>query len=78
MFSPATLRTISLSVWANVNEAIKLNNTMNDPYKAQGYENRKEYLDCLAEDYGEQVYAIAELLGENEDFDGLISLCEDM
>ena len=47
-------------------------------YEIAGYKDRKDYLDRLAEDYGESVYAIAEVLGENEDFDGLVSHCEDM
>jgi hypothetical protein len=47
-------------------------------YEIAGYKNRQEYLNCLAEDYGEAVYAAAELLGEMEDFDGLVSFCEDM
>ena len=50
-------------------------------YQENGYENRKEYLECLAEDYGldyDVVESVADLLGENEDFDGLISALEDI
>lgn len=50
-------------------------------YKANGYEDREDYLSCLAEGYGlsleEVVYPLAELLGPSEDFDGLISALED-
>ena len=48
-------------------------------YQEHGYENRKDYLESLAEEYGvlyETVLLTAELLGENEDFDGLISCIE--
>lgn len=47
-------------------------------YQLNGYKNRKEYLDNLADEYGENVYFLAEILGENEDFDGLVSSLEDM
>ena len=50
-------------------------------YKANGYEGREDYLSCLAEDYGlsleEVVRPLAELLGPDEDFDGLVSSLED-
>ena len=41
---------------------------------------RKEYLIGLAEDYGvsrSDVFMMADLLGENEDYDGLISMLQD-
>lgn len=41
---------------------------------------RKEYLLGLAEDYGinrADVFAIADLLGESEDYDGLLSMLAD-
>lgn len=47
-------------------------------YQKQGYKNRKDYLDSLAEEYGDNVYALADLLGPSEDFDGLVTNCEDM
>jgi hypothetical protein len=50
-------------------------------YVENGYKNRKDYLNCLAEDFGlnkQQVYMVASMLGEWEDFDGLISTLEDM
>jgi hypothetical protein len=43
-------------------------------YRENGYKDRKEYLECIAKDYGvslENVLAVADLLGESEDFDGL-------
>ena len=49
-------------------------------YLEYGAESRAEYLECLADDYGmdlEMVQAIADLLGPNEDFDGLVSALED-
>ena len=50
-------------------------------YTENGYANRREYLDSLAEDFGidnETVYALASVLGKSEDFDGLVSALEDM
>ena len=49
-------------------------------YQENGYANRDDYLTCLSEDYGisiEDVYSLAEMLGEHEDFDGLVSALED-
>ena len=49
-------------------------------YQENGYADRDDYLTCLSEDYGiplEHVYSLAEMLGENEDFDGLVSALED-
>lgn len=49
-------------------------------YQDNGYANRNDYLTCLAEDYGisiEIVQSLADMLGENEDFDGLVSALED-
>ena len=53
---------------------------MNDIYVSKGYKNRKAYLKSLAEEYGigyGTVCMIANTLGKNEDFDGLISSLED-
>ena len=50
-------------------------------YQENGYRNRREYLESLADEYGvdaEMVFAAADLLGEGEDFDGLINTLEDM
>lgn len=49
-------------------------------YQQNGYADRDDYLNCLSEDYGvsiEDVCSLAEILGENEDFDGLVSTLED-
>ena len=49
-------------------------------YQENGYADRDDYLTCLAEDYGvpiEDVFSLADMLGENEDFDGLVSALED-
>ena len=49
-------------------------------YQDNGYADRDDYLTYLSEDYGvsiEDVYSLAEMLGENEDFDGLVSALED-
>ena len=49
-------------------------------YKEHGYANRKEFLNSLADEYGidkETVYTLAEILGENEDFDGLVTSLEE-
>lgn len=51
---------------------------MNTIYEQNGYKNRQDYLDSLAEEYGDEVYFLADLLGESEDFDGLIVSLEDM
>jgi len=49
-------------------------------YTDNGFKNRQDYLDSLAEDFEldrETVYMMADLLGESEDFDGLITSLED-
>jgi hypothetical protein len=49
-------------------------------YTDEGYKNRKDYLNSLADEYGIEtdiVYSIASILGASEDFDGLISSLED-
>jgi len=49
-------------------------------YIEQGYENRRDYLNCLAEDYGvdiDMVLIAASMLGPNEDFDGLVTTIQD-
>ncbi len=50
-------------------------------YKEQGYDNREEYLKSLSDQYGidiNTVFYLAEILGENEDFDGLVTQLDDM
>lgn len=54
---------------------------MSTVYQDNGYKNRKDYLECLAEDYGVEkdvVFALASMLGSTEDFDGLINALEDI
>jgi hypothetical protein len=49
-------------------------------YQQNGYANRKEYLKSLADDFGisySEVAMIANMLGESEDWDGLICSLED-
>ena len=49
-------------------------------YQENGYKDRKEYLETLAENNGidiDTVELVADLLGENEDFDGLVTALED-
>lgn len=53
---------------------------MSDVYLENGYENREDYLNSLADDYDvniNTVHALADMLGPNEDFDGLLSELED-
>ena len=50
-------------------------------YEEHGYKDRNDYLCSLAEDYGvdaESVFALADALGDDEDFDMLVSMLEDM
>jgi hypothetical protein len=47
-------------------------------YTENGFANRREYLESLAEEYPrDAVFALADRLGPNEDFDGLITSLED-
>ena len=49
-------------------------------YTDEGYTNRRAYLDSLADDFGldrDAVYTLAGILGASEDFDGLVTACED-
>ena len=48
-------------------------------YQTKGFANRTEYLNNVALDLNipqENVFSMAEMLGEEEDFDGLISTLE--
>ncbi len=50
-------------------------------YKENGFTSRRDYLDDLADNMGidkATVYALADLLGPSEDFDGLVTALEDM
>ena len=47
-------------------------------YQQHGYDNREHYLQCLKEDYGDElVDALTSMLPPSEDFDGLIVELED-
>jgi len=49
-------------------------------YIENGYKSRRDYLQSLADDWGlslSTVAAIADVLGPNEDFDGLVTSLED-
>jgi phosphopantetheine adenylyltransferase len=49
-------------------------------YKERGYKNRTEYLRELANENGadlQAVFALADMLGPDEDFDGLVASVED-
>ena len=50
-------------------------------YRENGYDSRKHYLECIAEEMGidiDTVQLMASVLGPNEDFDGLVTSLEDM
>lgn len=53
---------------------------MGNIYTENGFIDRDEYFDYLAEDYGidlEIVEQLAEVLGPDEDFDGLPAMLDD-
>ena len=48
-------------------------------YTDEGFKNRRDYLNDLADDHEvsrDTVYMLADLLGADEDFDGLVSAVE--
>ena len=50
-------------------------------YQDNGYNNRRDYLRDLSETYGielQTVFALADILGPTEDFDGLVTSLEDL
>jgi len=54
---------------------------MENIYQENGYKNRYDYLTSLAEEYGvdkTQVLTLAAILGESEDFDGLVTQVQDL
>lgn len=54
--------------------------TENNIYQEKGYKNRKDYLECLTEEFDlprQIVFKFAQFLGETEDFDGLVTMLED-
>jgi hypothetical protein len=49
-------------------------------YQRKGYKDRHDYLTSLADEYGIDtgvVLAMADMMGESEDFDGLLNILED-
>ncbi len=54
---------------------------MSNIYEEHGYKNRMDYFKALAEEYDadlELVTTLADVLGEGEDFDGLVVMLEDL
>jgi hypothetical protein len=52
--------------------------TMKNAYTNNGYTDRADYLETLCEEYPREiVHTLADLLGPDEDFDGLVSSLED-
>ena len=52
-----------------------------NPYTEAGFKNRRDYLENLAFENGvklDKVLMLAELLGPEEDFDGLVTSVEDI
>ena len=50
-------------------------------YQENGYDNRIDYLRDLSETYGidlQTVFTLADILGPDEDFDGLVTSLEDL
>lgn len=50
-------------------------------YQENGYDSREQYLLCMSTDYNihiDVVISLADMLGESEDFDGLVSALEDL
>lgn len=56
-------------------------NRVDDVYVAKGFADREDYLKSLSEKYGLEVdliAMIADLYGEEEDFDSLVSTLQDI
>ena len=52
--------------------------TATDVYTANGYSSRADYLAALCDEYpADVVHTLADLLGETEDFDGLVTMLGD-
>ena len=54
--------------------------TDNDRYSRHGYKDRADYLNSIADNRGVDPFLVntmADILGDSEDFDGLISGLED-
>ena len=47
-------------------------------YEENGFKNRKDYLESLCDEYPrDAVFMLADMLGPDEDFDGLVTGLED-
>jgi hypothetical protein len=60
---------------------MKIPETGEARYARHGYKNREDYLNSLAENHGIEPSAVnmmADILGDSEDFDGLVTELEDM
>ena len=58
----------------------ELNDLKTNKYKANGFKDRMEYLESLADEYDtdiETVLFMAEVLGPSEDFDALVTSLQD-
>ncbi len=67
-------------MYMKTTQTVKVEEKIYDRYKENGYEDRHEYLESLADSYGVEsiiVHSLADILGESEDFDGLVSAMED-
>ena len=53
------------------------NNTLS-VYQKNGFDNRQQYLNNLELEYGRIVHDLANILGPDEDFDGLVTELQDM
>tara|TARA_R100000152_G_scaffold20554_2_gene14577 strand:- start:120 stop:314 length:195 start_codon:yes stop_codon:yes gene_type:complete len=52
--------------------------TTSNPYTANGFKDRTDYLESLKDEYpAEAVELLSDMLGPNEDFDGLITDLQD-
>ena len=59
---------------------MKTNSINEGAYTSHGYKDREDYLNSLADDRGidrMSVDMIADMLGDSEDFDGLINALDD-
>lgn len=58
-------------------EVVRDHHPMSNPYIANGFADREEYLDSLREEYGGLVDVLTSILPPSEDFDGLVTELED-
>lgn len=71
-----TAKAVGMGVYADSYEFVPADNV----YTLNGYKNRAHYLRSLADDHGhsiQDVTALAEILGPDEDFDALVVALED-